>query len=978
MRIYQLLLVLFVTAVPGRWAYSDEQIDYARQIKPLLAKRCYACHGALKQQGGLRLDTAIFARKGGDGGPAVEPGKSDESLLIEAVQGVDGVRRMPPKDEGEALPAEDIALLRAWIDQGARAPEGEEPQADPRKHWAFQRVERPAVPVVNNPAWVRNPIDAFVAAGQEAHGVVPTAPADRATLLRRVHLDLTGLPPTREQLHAYLKDDASDAYERVVERLLESPQYGERWARHWMDVWRYSDWYGRRAVPDVWNSAPQVWRWRDWIVNSLNGDKGYEQMVMEMLAADEIAPEDDEAAVATGYIIRNWYALNPHQWMKDMVEHTGKAFLGLTFNCAHCHDHKYDPITQEEYFRFRSFFEPVQVRQDRRSGEPDPGPFQKYEYTVLRKVMPHGSVRIFDENLKAETFMYRSGDERERFADKPPVAPGAPAFLGGDKLAIATVMLPAKAYYPGLKPFIREAETLAREQTLQAARAALPSAQQALVAALTRLTEIEAQQLAALQGAPGGGAQPPPVDPKLLDRKAAAQTSVRTAQHAARLAAAHLATEQALSKSLAARIAADKARYDEPSGMATAEAAAAVEALSQAASRAERTANLRGAEEKQIAAAHAVELARLNADGAAAGPSKEKATSALQASEQQLTAADEAIGKAREALAADSTTYSPLSPVYPAESTGRRKALAEWIARRDNPLTARVAVNHIWSRHFGRALVDSVFDFGVNGKRPSHPELLDWLAAELMEGEGSADTWRMKHLHRLIVTSNTYRQASSAGVGTNPNLVVDPDNRWMWRFAARRAEAEVVRDSLLFASGQLDLKMGGPPIDNTDEVAARRRSLYFNVHPEDGGHPKFLELFDAPDPCDCYKRSDSMVPQQALALTNSQLILNQSRLLGRLLWYDATSLGQSDGERQAIFITAAFERILSRAPTPAEMNTCREFLERQTELFRTAEPQPALAAAAQGAVVAATEPLVRACASLVHALFSHNDFVTIR
>jgi hypothetical protein len=226
---------------------------------------------------------------------------------------------------------------------------------------------------------------------------------------------LIGLPPTSDELNRFLSDDSPDAYAQVVDRLLESPQYGERWARHWMDIWRYADWFGRRYVPDVWNSAPQIWRWRDWIVASLNSDKSYAQMVSEMLAADEISPENDEAGYATGYLIRNWYALNPNDWMRSNVEHTGKAFLGLTLNCAHCHDHKYDPITQDDYFHFRAFFEPIAIRQDRVAGEADPGPFDEYKYGILRKIVRLGSVRIFDKTPEAPTTAAQSRRPSPRF-----------------------------------------------------------------------------------------------------------------------------------------------------------------------------------------------------------------------------------------------------------------------------------------------------------------------------------------------------------------------------------------------------------------------------------------------------------------------------------------------------------------------------------------------------------------------------------
>jgi len=860
---------------------SAESIDYLRDVKPILRERCYACHGSLRQKAGLRLDSAVLIRKGGKGGPVVVPGKSADSPLIDAVLGR-GRPRMPPEKEGPPLTEKQIAVLQGWIDAGAKAPD-ERPPEDPRKHWAFQVPVRPALPAVRNAAWVRNPIDAFVAAEQEKHGLRPLPPADRESLLRRVCLDLTGLPPTRDELHAFLADGGADAYERAVDRLLASPQYGERWGRHWMDVWRYSDWYGRRSVPDWWNSASQIWRWRDWIVKSLDADKGYDRMIQEMLAADEICPDDDEALVATGYLARNWYALNPNQWMRDTVEHTGKAFLGLTFNCAHCHDHKYDPISQEDYFRFRAVFEPIDLRQDRVAGEPDPGPFQKYDYSKLRKPVRVGSIRVFDEHPDAKTWMYHLGDERNRLEGKPPLALGAPAFLGGDKLNVKPVELPPVAYYPGLKLFIQQEETAKREAAVGAAKAALARA---------------------------------PADALAKARLTAAEAELRSMQ---------------------ARIAADKARYGKGGGDAG--------ALARAASHAEHAANLAAAEEKLLQGEASLTAAKAKTDDAA-----------TKAAEAQVAAAKKAVGAARQALPADTASYTPLSPVYPRTSTGRRRALAQWIASSDNPLTARVAVNHVWMRHFGRPLVETVFDFGRNGKVPTHPELLDWLAVEFMERD-----WSLKHLHRLIVTSNTYRTASG---GAKPQAAeADPDNRWLWHFPRRRVEAEVVRDSVLHAAGELDVQMGGLDLDPQAQAGSRRRSLYFSLYPEGGGLLHLLEFFDAPDPCDCYRRSETLVPQQALVLTNSTLVLDESRVLARKMSATVAAEKGNDGA----FVVAAFEQVLTRRPTEGETATCLEFLTQQTELYRTA-----------GVKTAPADHALRARASLVRALFNHNDFVTIR
>src|SRR4051812_23149907 len=338
-------------------------VDYAKQVKPILADRCFACHGALKQKAGLRLDAGPLIRKGGDNGPVVVPGKADDSLLIHAVTGTHDAVRMPK--EGAPLTDEQVGLLRAWVDQGATAPDEPTPP-DPRDHWAFRPPVRPAVPEVADKAWVRNPIDAFVDAGHERHGLTHRPEANKATLLRRGYIDLVGLPPTRQQLHAFLADESPGAYEKVVDELLASPRYGERWGRHWMDVWRYSDWAGYQA--EVRDSQPFVWRWRDWIVESLNADKPYDRMVSEMLAGDELAPADPQTVRATGFLARSWYKFNRNVWLDNTVEHTSKAFLGLTLNCARCHDHKYDPLAQREYYQFRAFFEPTNIRTDRVPG----------------------------------------------------------------------------------------------------------------------------------------------------------------------------------------------------------------------------------------------------------------------------------------------------------------------------------------------------------------------------------------------------------------------------------------------------------------------------------------------------------------------------------------------------------------------------------------------------------------------------------
>ncbi|MCA9147305.1 MAG: DUF1549 domain-containing protein, partial [Planctomycetales bacterium] len=382
------LLLLSLFALPTGAA----EVDYLRDVKPILHERCFACHGALKQESDLRLDTGSLIRQGGASGAAIEPGKAAASLLIERVVAESEDERMPP--EGKPLTVDEIAVLKQWIDAGAVSPDDEQPDEDPAQHWAFQLPVQSEVPHTNDPLWSHNPIDAFIAAERERRDLMPVPLVERPVLLRRVYLDLIGLPPTRAQMQAFLDDTRDDAYERVVSELLESPHYGERWGRHWMDVWRYSDWFGLGA--QLRYSQKHIWHWRDWIIESLNEDKGYDRMIEEMLAGDEIAPTDRDTLRATGFLARNYFLFNRTTWLDNTIEHTSQAFLGLTLNCAKCHDHKYDPISQVDYYRMRAIFEPHQVRLDAVPGQTD---FEK-----------DGLPRAFDAHPEEPTYLHIRGD----------------------------------------------------------------------------------------------------------------------------------------------------------------------------------------------------------------------------------------------------------------------------------------------------------------------------------------------------------------------------------------------------------------------------------------------------------------------------------------------------------------------------------------------------------------------------------------
>ncbi|MFI5456343.1 MAG: DUF1553 domain-containing protein [Isosphaerales bacterium] len=914
MRAPPLVLLVLIGLLPPRGLPAGEQpspstVDYSRDVKPILSKRCYDCHGALKHKAGLRLDTAALMRKGGDSGPAVEPGQSDESLIVDAVTGRDGWR-MPPESEGSPLSDQDIAKLKAWIDQGAKAPSGERPQPDPRDHWAFRTPRRPEVPSPTalgpRACQVSNPIDAFLAAEHVKHGLQPRPAADAATLIRRVTIDLTGLVPGPDEVRAFLADPSDRAYEALVDRLLASPQYGERWGRHWMDVWRYSDWDGFGA--EVRESQPHIWRWRDWIVESLNRDMPYDRMIVAMLAADEAEPCDTGSLRATGFLVRNWYKFNRNVWLEDAVEHTAKAFLGMTLNCAKCHDHKYDPIPQTDYYAFRAFFEPHTVRTDRLPGQAD--------------ITKAGLVRTFDGQPATPTFLFQRGDEKHPVKDKP-LAPSVPKILQLQaKLGpISPRPLPAEAFYPGLTSFVRDEAVAQAKRVILAQKAALIAGERALADARDATTALKAQYAVAL-----------------------AKKGVRAAE--ADLAA------------LNARIAADTARYARPPRPDAA-------TKSRAAARLDRQRALLQAE----AAVLTAEMAHYEAVNAAPKlPGDAKANPAAKDASAKLDKAREAALAARKAATDDSPNYPPLTPIYPAVSTGRRLALAHWITDPDNPLTARVAVNQIWMRHFGTPLVPSVFDFGRNGTPPAIPALLDWLAVQLRD-EG----WHMKPIHRLIVTSAAYRMQSTTGGPNDPNLTRDPANTYYWRMNPKRMEAEAVRDNVLYVAGSLDQTHGGPDIDPEAGLKSPRRSLYFRHAKEK--RVTFLRLFDSPNVLSCYRRSESVAPQQALALANSSLCREQARLLAKRLVQQLPRRPSPSNEDA--FVTAAFERVLGRSPAPEEKTTCADFLGTQARQLADRSRMTPFSTGPASTVPPAADPAQRAREDLVHVLLNHNDFVTI-
>ncbi|MFN3649863.1 MAG: DUF1553 domain-containing protein [Armatimonadota bacterium] len=739
----------------------------------------------------------------------------------------------------------------------------------------FEPVSRPSVPKVARKAGLRNPIDFFLQSEREQRGLEARPEAAKLTLLRRVYLDLIGLSPTPEEQRAFLADHSPHAYDKLVDRLLASPHYGERWGRHWMDVWRYSDWTGWGE--QVRDSQPHIWRWRDWIIDSLNADKPYDRMIVEMLAADEVAPLDTDALRATGYLARNFKLLSREKWMQDVVDHTGQAFLGLTVGCARCHDHMHDPISQKDYYRLRAIFEPHQVRADWVPGQLDRA--------------KDGLPRAYDANLEAKTYFYVRGDERHPLKDEP-LQPGVPEALGG-RFEIRPVELPLLARYPEKQPHVIAALREDAAAKVATARKALEGCESPEESELARL-KLDAAE----------------------------------------------AGRSALEAVLQVEVLEDAGKKGSPEWEA-----AARETVRRQREQAAADASVRHLEQSRL-------MEAVKRSGKTA-PDK------LKQGEEMLARAAETLEGARAALGKPlHVNYKPrLDSNFPATSTGRRTALARWVATPENPLTARVAVNQIWFRHFGEALLPSVENFGRGGVPPVHPQLLDWLASELM-----AKGWRMKPIHRLIVTSSAYRMASTPHAA---NLKKDPDNLYLWRMNSRRLDAELVRDNVLYVSGQLDATLGGPEIDQHQGMKVKRRTLYFRHAPEK--EMVFTALFDGPNPVECYRRKETIVPQQALALANSEVALVQSRHLARLLL-------KSSGDSPDAFTRGLFERVLARPATTEELRECVRFLAEQEQLLRgklTGAVSDDLSKPSQ-------DPKLRARENLALVLLNHNDFVTVR
>jgi mono/diheme cytochrome c family protein len=756
--------------------------DFNRDVKPVLVQHCVRCHGPNKQRASLRLDSATAARAGGNSGPAVMPGKSEASLLVRAILGARGVKVMPPK--GARLSEREVALVRKWIDQGAKTPASEGVAVARRrsKHWSFQPVVRPAVPAVKNTAWPGNAIDRFILARLEKEGTRPSPEADRVTLLRRAHLDLTGIPPTPAEVDAFLADRRPGAYERVVDRLLASPQYGERWGRHWLDQARYADSNGYSI-----DSPRSIWKYRDWVIAALNADKPFDQFTTEQLAGDLLPKPTAEQKVATGFHrntqINEEGGIDLEQFrveaIVDRTNTTGTVWLGLTVGCCQCHDHKFDPLSQKEYYQLYAFF----------NNSDDPRlPLLSADVQRRRKQIS-AEVKALEKQLLDVDHLTQAKLEK----------------LEGSLSAEERKKLPQRIQH--ILSIAPNGRTPRQEQELLGSLRKIDQTRHAVGALAGRWAAI-------------------------------AQTHL-------------LMTRQALAKQIA------RQKRQMPADLTTM-------VLS----------------ERRMPRMTTVQLA---------GDFLRKGA----------------------VVKADVPAVLPPLPAKPeAQARGLLKAnrldLARWLVDGKNPLVGRVTVNRMWQQHFGLGLVETENDFGTQGTKPNHPELLDWLADEFVRRG-----WSMKAMHRLIVTSSTYRQSSRA----RPDLrVIDPRNLLLARQNRLRLEAEVVRDVALSASGLLNTSIGGPGIYPPQPAGVysftqvpknwiasigpeRYRRGMYTFFWRSAPHPG-LTVFDAPDAtAACTRRNRSNTPLQALTLLNDQAFLECAQALAervlRLKGSDEVRIGHA-------------------------------------------------------------------------------------
>jgi mono/diheme cytochrome c family protein len=967
---------------------TPAHVDFAKEILPIFEERCFECHGPKKEESAMRADSRESLLKGGDNGPSIVPGNSANSILVQVLTGThETIAAMPKKKK--KLSADQIALIRAWIDQGAvwESAAVASKRAYATNHWAFIPPLRPSTPTVVRRSWTRDPIDAFVAARLEKEGLRPSPEADKAILLRRLSLDLIGLPPTPAELDAFLSDRSSDAYERQVDRLLASPHYGERWGRHWLDAARYADTDGYEK-----DKTRFVWFYRDWVVNALNQDMPYDQFIVRQIAGDELPNATQDDVVATGFLRNSMLneegAIDPEQFrmeaMFDRMDAIGKSVLGVTIQCAQCHNHKFDPISQEEYYRLFAF-----LNNDNESSPVVYTPSEQMKADELRRKIHEIEARLQhgtpdwgsrmdawgDATLAAQpkwttAAMEFQGEKSERY------------FLQNDGSFLAQGYAPTKS-----SPRWRSTNQLSEIRGFRLDLLNddnLPrSGPGRSIFGTAGLTEFEVdvaplsdpgkRTRVKLTKAVADVEMPETPLPATYDDKSNRKRVLGPASYAldgkdetawsfdngaGRRNQPHAVVFQAetnvafpggtvvdfiIRENHGGNNSDDNQNNNV--GRFRISVSSGANAADQPALPDQVLAALKTPARQRTPGQKSV----LFTAWRTTVPAWSKANAEIDALHRgwpegttQLTLTPREGGRTTSILRrgdwlkpADPVTAafpSVLNPP-PANAGNSRLTLAKWLVDRQSPTTARVFVNRIWQAYFGRGIVSTPEDFGTQSPPPSHPELLDWLAVEFME-----HGWSIKHIQRLIVTSATYRQSSRV----SPALLErDPLNDLLARSSRFRVDSEIVRDIALASSGLLSETLGGPPIYppipefmNQPPVSygpfpwheaqgkdRYRRGLYV-FRRRNQLHPS-MSVFDAPTgDFSCVRRSRSDTPLQALTTLNETIFNEAARALALR---SLQSGGTSDDDR----ISFAFRCVTSRAPSRTERADLRQFLERQ-------------------------------------------------
>lgn len=878
---------------------SAEQLEFfEKKVRPVLVERCQKCHGAEKHEAGLRLDRRAGAFKGGDSGQVIMPGEPDKSSFIEAIR-YKGDIQMPPAGK---LSDDELATLVAWVKMGAPWPaeqpaDGAPGLATPRSpeeaqagHWAYQPVVRPAVSDVKAVEWCQNPVDRFILHELEGQGLVPSQPADRRTLLRRANYDLLGLPPSIAEVEAFERDTSPDAWARVVDRLLASPHYGERWARHWLDVARYADTKGYVFTQE--RRYAFSYTYRDYVVRAMNADLPYDRFVTEQIAADQLALGDDNRPLAAlGFLtLGRRFMNNTHDIIDDRIDVVSRGLMGLTVTCARCHDHKFDPIPTADYYSLYGVFASSQ--------EPDEEPLVgvpeetaayaqfKQELAARRKAIDdfeREQHAALERQVRSQSGDYLAHLIRER-PGEPPAEEPMISLGPGD---LRPPLVDRWRHY--LK------QTAANGQPVFAAwhaLAAIPPAEFAQQAAATYDRWSSA----------GDAGQPM----NAVIKQTLVEHRPMTMMDVARLYGELLAGVE-------------KEWSD------VRQAAPPAERLADAA-REELRQVLYGADSPVVLSAelarrlfnrevrdHLTGLQRRVDEWVATSPASPPRAMALVDAPSPIEPQIFIRGNpSRRGERVPRRFLAVLSrnEREPFKHGSGRIDLAQAIASRDNPLTARVLVNRVWMHHFGAGLVSTPSDFGVRTDPPTHPALLDWLAATFMD-----DGWSLKRLHRLILLSNTYQQASAE----RPDCAaVDPENRLLWRMNRRRLDLEAMRDSYLASAARLDRKFGGRPVDIWAAPFSARRSIYAYIDRQD--LPGVFRVFDFPNPdVSNEARPRTTVPQQALFAMNSPFVIEQvRRLMARPEVANATN-----GDKR---VQALYRIVFERAARDDELKLARQFV----------------------------------------------------